>query len=121
MTFQSDNVTIFEGELTEELVRRTQVVQANSTTYQPETNVLEERQTTNGINVKGILLPIHDGLGYIFATSDGAYNSTQRFSDISSQMMMTGLEKALPLTFFYPEYKGKGTSQQVYVRDMIGR
>ena len=35
--------------------------------------------------------------------------------------MLTGHEKALRLTFFYPEYEGKKTSPQVYVRDEIRR
>ena len=34
-------------------------------------------------------------------------------------MMLTGHEKSLPLTFFYPEYEGKKTPPQVYIRDMI--
>ena len=44
MTFQSDNGTFFESELTEEHMRRTQVAQAHSTIYQPETNGLEKRK-----------------------------------------------------------------------------
>ena len=36
-------------------------------------------------------------------------------------MMLTGPKKSLPLTFFYPEYEGKKTSPQVYVRDVIRR
>ena len=36
-------------------------------------------------------------------------------------MMLTGHEKSLPLTFFYPEYEGKKTSPQVYLRDVIRR
>ena len=36
-------------------------------------------------------------------------------------MMLTGHEKSLPLTFFYPEYEGKKTSPQVYVRNVIRR
>ena len=39
----------------------------------------------------------------------------------SPRMMLTGHEKSLPLTFFYPEYEGKKTSSQVYVRDVIRR
>ena len=38
--------------------------------------------------------------------------------------MLTGHEKALPLTFFYPdypEYEGKKTAPQMYVRDVIRR
>ena len=52
----------------------------------------------------------------------GAYNSTQHFTTgVSPHMMLTGHEKSLPLTFFYPKYEGKKTSPQVYVRDVIRR
>ena len=52
----------------------------------------------------------------------GAYNSTEHITTgISPHMMLTGHEKALPLTFFYPEYEGKRTSPQTYVRDVIRR
>ena len=51
-----------------------------------------------------------------------AYNSTQHsIIGVSPHMMLTGHEKSLPLTFFYPEYEGKKTSPQVYVRDVIRR
>ena len=36
-------------------------------------------------------------------------------------MMLTGHEKSLPLMFFYPEYEGKKTAPQTYVRDVIRR
>ena len=52
----------------------------------------------------------------------GAYNSTQHSTTgVIPHMMLTGHEKSLPLTFFYPEYEGKKTSPQVYVRDVIRR
>ena len=38
MTFQSDKGTAFVGELTKELMRRSQVAQAHPTTYHPQTN-----------------------------------------------------------------------------------
>ena len=41
---KSDNGTAFVGELTKELMRRSQVAQAHSTTYHPQTNGLVERQ-----------------------------------------------------------------------------
>ena len=44
MTIQSDNGSVFVGELTKELMRRSQVAQAHSTTYHPEINGLVERQ-----------------------------------------------------------------------------
>ena len=50
----------------------------------------------------------------------GAYNSTQHSTTgVSPHIMLTGNEKSLPLAFFYPEYEGKKTSPQVYVRDVI--
>ena len=33
--------------------------------------------------------------------------------------MLTGHEKALPLTFFYAEYEVKRTAPETYVRDVI--
>ena len=61
----------------------------------------------------------------------GAYNSTQHSTnEVGPHMMLTGHEKSLPLTFFYPgkaeyagkaEYEGKKTSPQVCVRDVIRR
>ena len=44
MTFQSDKGTAFGGELTKEIMRRSQVAQAHSTTYQHQRNGLVERQ-----------------------------------------------------------------------------
>ena len=44
MRFQSDNGTVFVGELTIELMRRSQVAQAHSTTYHPQAIGLVERQ-----------------------------------------------------------------------------
>ena len=44
MTFQSDKGTVFVRELTKELMRRSQVAQAHSPTYQPQTNGSVERQ-----------------------------------------------------------------------------
>ena len=44
MIFQSDSRTVFVGELTKELMRRSQVAQAHSTKYHPQTNGLVERQ-----------------------------------------------------------------------------
>ena len=52
----------------------------------------------------------------------GAYNSTQHSTTrISSFMMLTGRERAMPLTFFNPEYEGKKTSPQAYVKEAVKR
>ena len=52
----------------------------------------------------------------------GAYNITQNSTNgVCLHMMLTGQEKSLPLTFFYPEYQGKKTTPHVYLRDVIRR
>ena len=73
MTFQSDNGTAFVGELTKELMRRSQVAQAHSTTYHPQTNGLVERQNRDvSVDAEGILFQVHDRLGQIPSTGDGS-------------------------------------------------
>ena len=50
----------------------------------------------------------------------GAYNSTEHSTmGKSPHMMLTSHEKALQLTFFYPENEEKRTAPQTYVRDVI--
>ena len=44
ITFQSDNGKAFVGDLTKELMKRSQVAQVHSTPYHPQTNGLVERQ-----------------------------------------------------------------------------
>ena len=52
----------------------------------------------------------------------GAYNSAQKSTTWTSPfMMLTGRERAMPLTFFYPEYKGKKMSHQAYVKEAVRR
>ena len=123
MTFQSDNGTAFVGELTKELMRRSQVAQAHSTTYHPQTNGLVERQNRTLVSMLRVYCSRYmtDWDRYLPQVM-GAYNSTQHSTTgVSPNMMLTGHEKSLPLTFFYPEYEGKKTSPQVYVRDVIRR
>ena len=44
MTFQSENGNAFVGDLTKELMKRSHIAQAHSTTYHSQTNGLVERQ-----------------------------------------------------------------------------
>ena len=123
MTFQSDNRTALVGQLTKELMRRSQVAQAHSTTYHPQTNGLVERQNRTLVSMLRVYCSRYmtDWDRYLPQVI-GAYNSTQHSTTgVSPHMMLTGHEKYLPLRFFNPEYEGKKTSPQVYVRDVIGR
>ena len=123
MTFQSDNGTAFVGELTKELMRRSQVAQAHSTTYHPQTNGLVERQNRTLVSMLRVYCSRYmTNWDRYLPQVMGAYNSTQHSTTgVSPHMMLTGHEKSSPLTFFYPEYEGKKTSPQVYVRDVIRR
>ena len=52
----------------------------------------------------------------------GSYKSTQHSTTgISLFMMLTGRDRAMPVTFFYPEYEGKNTSPQAYVKKAVRR
>ena len=103
------------GELTKELMRRSQLAQAHSTTYRPQLLSMLTVYCSRYMTDWDRYLP----------QVMGAYNSTQlSTSAISPHMMLTGHaghEKSLPLAFSNPEYEGKKTSPQVYVRDVIRR
>ena len=98
MTFQSDNGTAFVGELTKELMRRSQVAQAHSTTYHSQTNGLMERQNRTLVAMLRVYCS-----GYMtdwdrwweLTQVMGAYNSTQHSTTgVSPHMMLTGQEQS---------------------------
>ena len=123
MTFQSDNGKAFVGDLTKELMKRSHIAQAHSTTYHPQTNGLVERQNRTLVNMLRVYCSRYmtDWDKYLPQVV-GAYKSTQHSTTgISPFMMLTGRERAMPLTFFYPEYEGKRTSPQAYVKEAIKR
>ena len=51
MIFQSDNGKAFVGDLTKELMKRSHIAQAHSTTYHPQTKGLVERQNRTLVNM----------------------------------------------------------------------
>ena len=123
MTFQSDNGKAFVGDLTKELMKRSHIAQAHSTTYHPQTNGLVERQNRSLVNMLRVYCSRYmtDWDKYLPQVV-GAYISTQHSTTgISPFMMLTGRQRAMPLIFFYPENEGKMTSPQAYVREAIRR
>ena len=99
------------------------MAQAHSTTYRPQTNGLVERQNRTLVSMLRVYCSRYmtDWDRYLPQVM-GAHNSMQHSTTgVSPHMMLTGHEKSLPLTFFYPEYEGKKTSPQVYERDVIRR
>ena len=123
ITFQSDNGKAFVGDLTKELMKRSQVAQAHSTTCHSQTNGLVERQNRTLVSMLKLYCSRYmDDWDRHLPQVMGAYNRTEHSTmGISPHLMLTGHEKALPLTFFYPEYEGKKTAPQTYVRDVIRR
>ena len=123
MIFQSENCKAFVGDLTKKLMKRSHIAQAHSTTYHPQTNGLVERQNRTLVNMLRVNCSRYmtDWDKYLPQVI-GAYNSTQHSTTgISPFMMLTGRERAMPLTFFYPEYEGKRTSPQAYVKEATWR
>ena len=123
MTFQSDSGKAFVGDLTKDLMKRSHMAQAHSTTYHPQTNGLVERQNRTLVNMLRVYCSRYmtDWDKYLPQVV-GAYNSTQHSTTgISPFIMLTGRERTMPLTFFYPEYEGKRTSPQAYVKEAIRR
>ena len=123
ITFQSDNGKAIVDDFTKELMKRPQVTEAHSTTYCPQTNGLAERQNRTLVSMlRNYCSRYMDDCDRHLPQVMCAYNSTEHSTTgISPHLMLTGHEKALPLTFFYPEYEGKKTAPQTYVRNVIGR
>ena len=104
-------------------MKRSQVAQSHSTKYHPQTNGLVERQNHTLASMLRVYCSRYmDDWDRHFSQVMGAYNSPEHSTTEKSQhMMLAGHEKALPLFFFYPEYEGKKTSSQTYVRDVNRR
>ena len=60
MTFQSDVGTAFVGELIKELMRRSQLAQARSTTYHPKQWLSRKTKLDSGVDIEGVSFTIHD-------------------------------------------------------------
>ena len=95
ITFQSDNGKAFVGDLTKELMKRSQVAQAHSTTYHPQTSGLVERQNRTLVSMLRVYCSRYmDDWDRHLPQVMGSYNSTERSTTgISPQMMLTGREK----------------------------
>ena len=107
MTFQSDNGKAFVGDLTKELIRRSHIAQAHSTTYHPRTNGLVERQNRTLVGMLRVYYSRYMTYWKKYLPQVvGEYNITQHSTaGISPFMMLTGRERAMPLTSFHPQAK----------------
>ena len=71
VTFQSDNGTAFVGELTKELMRRSQVAQALRDIPSTDKWFSGKAESNASVDAEGILFQLHDRLGQISSTGDG--------------------------------------------------
>ena len=122
MTFQSDNGKTFAADLRKERMRRSHNAQAPSTTYHPQTNGLVERQNRTLVNMLRVYCSRYmiDWDKYLPQVVEAYSNMQHSTTGINTFMMLTGSERAMPLTFFYPEHEGKKMSPQAYVRKRSG-
>ena len=93
MTFQSDNGKAFVRDLTKELIRRSHIIKAHSTTYHPQTNELVERQNRTLVNMLRVYCSRYmtDWDKYLPQVVR-AYNSTQHSTTgISPFIMLTDI------------------------------
>ena len=99
--FQSDNGEAFVGDLTKKLTKRSQMAQAHSTTYHPQTNGLVKRQNRTLVSMLRVYCSRYmDDWDRHMPQVMGAYNSTeQSTTGRCPHMMLTGHEKAHPLNF----------------------
>ena len=103
-TFQSDNGKVFAGDLTKELMKRSHIAQAHSTTYHPQTNRLVERQNRMLVELLRVYCSRYmTDWDKFLPQVVGAYNITQNSTTgISPFMNLTGRERAMLLTLFLP-------------------
>ena len=99
------------------------IAQAHSTTYHTQTNGLVERQNRTLVNMLRVYCSRYiTNWDKYLPQVVGVYNSTQHSTTgISPFMVLTGRERAVPLTFFYPRYGEKKTSLQAYVKEAVRR
>ena len=99
ITFQSDNGKAFVGDLKKQSMKRSQLAQAHSTTYHPQTIGLVKRQKCTLIYTFRVYCSRYmDGWDRHLPQVMGACNSTEHsITGISPLMMLTGHEKVLPL------------------------
>ena len=119
ITIQSDFGKAFVGDLLKELMKWSQVAKAYSITYHPQTNGLVGRQNRTLVSMLRVYCSRYmDDWDMHLPQAIGAYNSTEHST---TGIFLIDLEKTFPLTFFSPEYEGKETAPQTYVRDVIRR
>ena len=121
---QSDNATNFTAEITQELMKASQVTKVTSTPAHPKGNVLVERQNRTLLTLLRVYTSrrMQDWDEHIDGVL-GAYNSTRHATiGFSPYMLHHGAEKTIPLSFIYPEFAARGfDSKEEFVEHLLAR
>ena len=121
---QSDNAPNFTAAVSTEFMRAAQVTKVTSTAGHPKTQGLVERQNRTLLTLLRVFCSrrMRDWDQYLDEVM-GAYNSTRHATTGFSPYMLTrGMQKAIPLTFLYPEFATQSfESHEAYVEHVLAR
>ena len=121
---QSDNAPNLTAEVSNEFMKASQVTKVTSTADHPRTQGLVERQN------RTLLTLLRDFCSRRMRDWDqhldevlGAYNSKRHATtQFSPYMLIRGTEKAIPLTYLYPEYATQSfPTHDAYVDHVLAR
>ena len=121
---QSDNAPDLTAEVSNEFLKAAHVMKVTSTAGHPRTQGLAERQNRTILTLLRVFCSrrMRDWDQCLDEVM-GAYNSTRHATTGFSPYMLTrGMEKAIPLTFLYPEFAAKSfETHEEYVDHVLAR
>ena len=121
---QSDNAPNLTAEVSNEFLKAAHVTKVTSTAGHPRTQGLVERQNRTLLTLLRVFCSrrMRDWDQCLYEVM-GAYNSTRHATTGFSPYMLTrGMEKAIPLTFLYPEFAAKSfETHEAYVDHVLAR
>ena len=121
---QSDNAPNLTAEVSNEFLKAAHVTKVTSTVGHPRTEGLVKRQNRTLLTLLRVFCSrrMRDWDQCLDEVM-GAYNSTRHATTGFSPYMLTqGMEKAIPLTFLYPEFAAKSfETLEAYVDHVLAR
>ena len=121
---QSENAPNLTAEVSKEFLKAAHVTNVTSTAGHPRTQGLVERQNRTLLTLLLVFCSrrMRDWDQCLDEVM-GAYNSTRHTTTGFSPYMLTrGMEKAIPLTFLYPEFDAKSfETHEAYVDHVLAR
>ena len=121
---QSDNAPNLTAEVSNEFLKAAHVTKVTSTAGHPRTQGLVERQNRTLLTLLRVFCSRRmRGWDQCLDEVMAAYSSTRHLTTGFSPYMPTrGIEKAIPLTFLYPEFAAKSfDTHETYVDHVLAR